>query len=114
MAYNIKEYISLRTEREAAAQNALEKAREASVAKSLAELAKEDADKLSRDEFAARAQIQADERNALTARAVLAARGEDTTEADAALADYAEALGQFSAQYTRPTFEEAMAAARGE
>lgn len=79
-----------------------------------ANTARDEANALAEREKEARAQIQADERNALTSRAVLAARGEDTAAADAALADYAEALGQFSAQYVRPTFEEAMAAARGE
>ena len=75
---------------------------------------RDEANALAEQEFAARKILLAAERDALTARAVLAARGEDTAKADAALADYAEALGQFSAQYVRPTFEEAMAAARGE
>lgn len=79
-----------------------------------ANTARDEANALAEQEFAARKTLLAAERDALTARAVLAARGEDTTEADAVLADYAEALGQHSAQYTRPTFEEAMAAARGE
>lgn len=79
-----------------------------------ANTARDEANALAEQEFAARKTLLAAERDALTARAVLAARGEDTTAADAALADYAEALGQFSAQYVRPTFEEAMAAARGE
>ena len=83
------------------------------VAESDRALAAHEANALAEQEFAARKTLLAAERDALTARAVLAARGEDTTAADAALADYAEALGQFSAQYVRPTFEEAMAAARG-
>lgn len=79
-----------------------------------ANTARDEANALAEREKEARAELQAAERDALTARAVLAARGGDTAAADAALADYAEALGQFSAQYIRPTFEEAMAAARGE
>jgi len=92
-----------------------EQARDAALAAMLAaNTARDEANALAEQEFAARKTLLAAERNALTSRAVLAARGEDTAEADATLADYAEALGQFSAQYVRPTFEEAMAAARGE
>lgn len=91
-----------------------EQARDAALAAMLAaNKLRDEANALAEQEFAARKTLLAAERNALTAREVIAARGGDTTEADAALADYAKALGQFSAQYVRQTFEEAMAAARG-
>lgn len=98
-----------------ALQSRYEQARDSALAAMLeANRLRDEANALAEQEFDARKALLSAERDALTARAVLAARGEDTTEADAALKDYAEALGQFSAQYARMTFAEAMAAARGE
>lgn len=120
---DVSSYIDIRDWHQTASDKALEAYRdfqtktlrdEALEAYRAFQTLRDEAEELANQELAARAEILAAEKDAITARAVLFDRGEDTSDIDEELASFAEALGRYSAQIKRLSFAEARAAARGE